>query len=252
MSVIMETQEVYKAFGGLMALNHVDVKIEEGKISGLIGPNGAGKTTLFNVLSGFIRPDRGRVLFKNRDICGEDPYKIVHLGLARSWQGLRLFENLTVLENVAMSLPRGKEESALKIILGSWAKNRRKVQRATEILEMVQIKSRARVPVKELSYAEQKLVAIARLLATEAEVLLLDEPTSGLDEKTVNQVIAPLLKELVARRGKTICLVEHSIKLVFNMCDWVFCLNEGQIAASGRPLELRQDEELNRVFFQTI
>ena len=252
MSVIMETQEVYKAFGGLMALNHVDVKIEEGKISGLIGPNGAGKTTLFNVLSGFIRPDRGRVLFKNRDICGEDPYKIVHLGLARSWQGLRLFENLTVLENVAMSLPRGKEESALKIILGSWAKNRRKVQRATEILEMVQIKSRARVPVKELSYAEQKLVAIARLLATEAEVLLLDEPTSGLDEKTVNLVIAPLLKELVARRGKTICLVEHSIKLVFNMCDWVFCLNEGQIAASGRPLELRQDEELNRVFFQTI
>ena len=252
MSVIMETQEVYKAFGGLMALNHVDVKIEEGKISGLIGPNGAGKTTLFNVLSGFIRPDRGRVLFKNRDICGEDPYKIVHLGLARSWQGLRLFENLTVLENVAMSLPRGKEESAPKIILGSWAKNRRKVQRATEILEMVQIKSRARVPVKELSYAEQKLVAIARLLATEAEVLLLDEPTSGLDEKTVNLLIAPLLKELVARRGKTICLVEHSIKLVFNMCDWVFCLNEGQIAASGRPLELRQDVELNRVFFQTI
>jgi len=248
----METQGVYKAFGGLMALNQVDVKIEEGKISGLIGPNGAGKTTLFNVLSGFITPDRGRVLFKNRDICGEDPYKIVHLGLARSWQGLRLFEHLTVLENVAMSLPRGKEEGALKIILGSWVKNRRKVQRATEILELVQIKSRAQVPVKELSYAEQKLVAIARLLATEAEVLLLDEPTSGLDEKTVNLVIAPLLKELVAQRGKTICLVEHSIKLVFNMCDWVFCLNEGQIAASGRPQELRQDEELNRVFFQTI
>ena len=235
-----------------MALNQVDVKIEEGKISGLIGPNGAGKTTLFNVLSGFITPDRGRVLFKNRDICGEDPYKIVHLGLARSWQGLRLFEHLTVLENVAMSLPRGKEEGALKIILGSWVKNRRKVQRATEILELVQIKNRAQVPVKELSYAEQKLVAIARLLATEAEVLLLDEPTSGLDEKTVNLVIAPLLKELVAQRGKTICLVEHSIKLVFNMCDWVFCLNEGQIAASGRPQELRQDEELNRVFFQTI
>jgi branched-chain amino acid transport system permease protein len=252
MSVIMETQEVYKSFGGLMALNQVDVKIEEGKISGLIGPNGAGKTTLFNILSGFIKPDRGRVLFKNRDICGEAPYKIVHLGLARSWQGLRLFENLTVLENVAMSLPRGEEENALKIIIGSWAKNRRKVQKATEILELVQIKGRAQVLVKELSYAEQKLVAIARLLATEAEVLLLDEPTSGLDEKTVNLVIAPLLKELVAQRGKTICLVEHSIKLVFHMCDWVFCLNEGKIAASGHPLDLRQDEELNRAFFQTI
>lgn len=252
MSVIMETQGVYKSFGGLMALNQVDVKIEEGKISGLIGPNGAGKTTLFNVLSGFIKPDRGRVLFKNRDICGENPYQIVHLGLARSWQGLRLFENLTVLENVAMSLPRGEEEGALKTILGSWAKNLRKVRRATEILELVQIESRATALVKELSYAEQKLVAIARLLATEAEVLLLDEPTSGLDEKTVNLVIAPLLKELVAQRGKTICLVEHSIKLVFHMCDWVFCLSEGKIAASGHPLDLRQDEELNRAFFQTI
>jgi len=252
MSVIMEAQGIYKSFGGLMALNQVDVKIEEGKISGLIGPNGAGKTTLFNVLSGFIKPDRGRVLFKNRDIRGEDPYQVVHLGVARSWQGLRLFENLTVLQNVVMSLPRGEEEGALKIILGSWSKNRRKVQRAMEILELVQIKNRAAALVKELSYAEQKLVAIARLLATEAEVLLLDEPTSGLDEKTVNLVIAPLLKELVVQRGKTICLVEHSIKLVFHMCDWVFCLNEGKIAASGHPLDLREDKELNRAFFLTI
>ena len=252
MSVIMEARGVFKSFGGLMALNDVDVKIEEKRISGLIGPNGAGKTTLFNVLSGFIKPDRGRVLFKEQDICGEDPYRIVHRGLARSWQGLRLFENLTVLENVAMSLPRGEEERAVKILLGSWARNRAKVRRATEILELVQIHNRAAALVKELSYAEQKLVAIARLLATEAEVLLLDEPTSGLDEKTVNQVIAPLLKKLVAEKGKTVCLVEHSIKLVFHMCDWVFCLSEGKIAASGHPLDLRRDEELNRAFFQMV
>jgi ABC-type branched-subunit amino acid transport system ATPase component len=100
-----------------------------------------------------------------------------------------------------------------------------------------------------LSYAEQKLVAVARLLATGAEVLLLDEPTSGLDEKTVNQVIAPLLRELISQSGKTICLVEHSIKLVFHMCDYVFCLNEGRIVACGNPLELRQDEKLQRAFF---
>jgi ABC-type branched-subunit amino acid transport system ATPase component len=174
------------------------------------------------------------------------------MGVARSWQGLRLFENLTVMENVAMSLPRNEKENAVKIILGSWVKSQTKVKRALEILELIQIKDRASVLVKELSFAEQKLVAIARLLATEAEVLLLDEPTSALDEKTVNMVIAPLLKELVIQRGKTICLVEHSIKVVFNMCDKVFCLNEGQIVASGHPLDLRQDEELNRAFFQTI
>lgn len=252
MSIILEAEGIHKAFGGLMALYNVDVKIEERKITGLVGPNGAGKTTLFNVLSGFIKPDRGRILFKNRDITGEDPQKIVHRGVARSWQGLRLFENLTVLENVAMSLPRNDKENAAKIILGSWLKNQTKVKRAQEILELIQIKDRASAPVKELSFAEQKLVAIARLLATEAEVLLLDEPTSGLDEKTVNMVIAPLLQELVIQRGRTICLVEHSIKVVFNMCDMVFCLNEGQIVASGHPLDLRQDEELNRAFFQTI
>jgi branched-chain amino acid transport system permease protein len=252
MSIILEAEGIHKAFGGLMALYNVDVKIEERKITGLVGPNGAGKTTLFNVLSGFIKPDRGRILFKNRDITGADPQKIVHMGVARSWQGLRLFENLTVLENVAMSLPRDDEENAAKIILGSWKQSQTKVKRAQEILELIQIKDRASSPVKELSFAEQKLVAIARLLATEAEVLLLDEPTSGLDEKTVNTVIAPLLQELVIQRGRTICLVEHSIKVVFNMCDTVFCLNEGQIVASGHPLDLRQDEELNRAFFQTI
>jgi branched-chain amino acid transport system permease protein len=252
MSIILEAEGIHKAFGGLMALYNVDVKIEERKITGLVGPNGAGKTTLFNVLSGFIKPDRGRILLKNKDITGEDPQKIVHMGVARSWQGLRLFENLTVMENVAMSLPRNEKENAVKIILGSWVKSQTKVKRALEILELIQIKDRASVLVKELSFAEQKLVAIARLLATEAEVLLLDEPTSALDEKTVNMVIAPLLKELVIQRGKTICLVEHSIKVVFNMCDKVFCLNEGQIVASGHPLDLRQDEELNRAFFQTI
>ncbi len=252
MSIILEAAGVHKAFGGLMALHNVDVKIEERKITGLIGPNGAGKTTLFNVLSGFMKPDRGQILFKNRDITGEDPQKIVHLGMARSWQGLRLFENLTVLENVAMSLPRNDNENAVKIILGSWLKNQTKIKKALEVLELIQIKDRASALVKELSFAEQKLVAIARLLATEAEVLLLDEPTSGLDEKTVNMVIAPLLKELVAQRGRTIFLVEHSIKVVFNMCERVFCLNEGQIVASGHPLDLRQDEELNRAFFQII
>ena len=130
MSVILETQGIHKSFGGLKALYHVDVKIEEGKISGLIGPNGAGKTTLFNVLCGFLKPDRGRILLKERDITEEPPHNIVGLGVARSWQGLRLFENLTVLENVVMSLPRDGRDHPVKIILGSWAKSRAGVSSA--------------------------------------------------------------------------------------------------------------------------
>ena len=118
------------------------------------------------------------------------------------------------------------------------------------ILDLVTIKDRAFTLVKDLSFAEQKLVAVARLLATESEVLLLDEPVSGLDEKTVEKVVTPLLKELVSQNGKTICLVEHSIKLVFNMCDTVYCLNQGEIVAAGDPHQLRRDEELKRAFFQ--
>ncbi len=249
MAGILEGKGIDKTFGGLQALNQVDVSIAQGKITGLIGPNGAGKTTLFNVLSGFLKPDRGRVTFKNTDITYNAPQAIVHQGIARSWQGLRLFGNLTVLENIMMSIPRGEKESSISTLLTPWGRNKEKSERALEISKLVNIGDRVHYPVRELSYAEQKLVAVARLLATGAEVLLLDEPTSGLDEKTVNQVIAPLLRELISKSGKTICLVEHSIKLVFHMCDYVFCLNEGRIVACGNPLELRQDEKLQRAFF---
>ena len=249
MAGILEGKGIDKTFGGLQALKQVDVSIAQGKITGLIGPNGAGKTTLFNVLSGFLKPDRGQVTFKNTDITYKAPQAIVHQGIARSWQGLRLFGNLTVLENIMMSIPRGEKENSISTLLTPWSRNKEKSERALEISRLVNIGDRVHYAVQELSYAEQKLVAVARLLATGAEVLLLDEPTSGLDEKTVNQVIAPLLRELISQSGKTICLVEHSIKLVFHMCDYVFCLNEGRIVACGNPLELRQDEKLQRAFF---
>jgi len=249
MGDILVGKSIDKSFGGLRALNQVDVQVEEEKVTGLIGPNGAGKTTLFNVLSGFIKPDKGQVLFKGIDISRTRPHEIVHLGMARSWQGLRLFDNLTALENIVMSMPRRKNGNPLKLILGSWRKDTEKVEKAHEILKAINMDPRAGHLVKELSYAEQKLIVIGRLLATGAEALLLDEPTSGLDEKTVNDLITPLLKNIVSQHKKTIFIVEHSIKLVFNMCDCVICLNEGNVVACGDPIELRTDKELNRAFF---
>jgi len=252
MGTILEGKGIYKGFGGLQALSNVNVKIEEKKITGLIGPNGAGKTTLFNILSGFIKPEKGKILFKDKEITREKPHDVVLLGLARSWQGLRLFENLTVLENIVMSLPTYKSENVAKIIFVPWSKNKAKLTRAMEILDLITIKDRAFTLIRDLSFAEQKLVAVARLLATDSEVLLLDEPVSGLDEKTVEKVVTPLLRELVMKNGKTICLVEHSIKLVFNMCDTVYCLNQGEIVAAGEPRQLSQDEKLKRAFFQIV
>jgi branched-chain amino acid transport system permease protein len=249
MGDILVGKNINKYFGGLQALKQVNVQVEERKITGIIGPNGAGKTTLFNVLSGFIKPDEGQVLFKGMDITKTKPHDIVHLGMARSWQGLRLFDNLSALENIAMSIPRHKNENPLKLAFSLWKKNKEKIEKAYEILKAIDMQDRADRPVKESSYAEQKLVAIGRLLATEAEALLLDEPTSGLDEKTVFEVIVPLLKNIVSQQKKTIFLVEHSIKLVFSMCDCVICLNEGNVVACGDPVELRTDDDLKRAFF---
>ena len=200
------------------------------------------------MLSGFVKPDKGQVLFKGTDITKTKPHDIVHLGMARSWQGLRLFDNLSALENIAMSIPRHKNENPFKLAFSSWKKNKEKIEKSYEILKAIDMQDRAERPVKESSYAEQKLVAIGRLLATEAEALLLDEPTSGLDEKTVFEVIVPLLKNIVSRQKKTIFLVEHSIKLVFSMCDCVICLNEGNVAAVATLWSCARTTTLNAHF----
>jgi len=250
MGVILECRGIGKKFGGLTAISDVDFEIEERQITGLIGPNGAGKTTLFNILSGFIKPDSGSLFFRSMKIPKANTQSIVELGIARSWQGLRLFGNLTVLENVFMAFPQKYSSNPLRWLLGSWAKNLSRIEQAHEILSLLRMQDKADTLVNELSYAEQKLVSIARLMATEAEVLLLDEPTSGLDHKTVETVILPLIKTLVERRAKTVCIVEHSIQLVFDICDSVCCLNEGRIMARGAPAILREDEELDRIFFQ--
>ena len=139
MASILEGKGIDKGFGGLQALNQVDVSIAQGKITGLIGPNGAGKTTLFNVLSGFLKPDRGQVMFKNLDITHKAPQAIVHQGIARSWQGLRLFENLTVLENIMMSIPRREKENPISILLTPWTRKKEKLERALEISRLVNI-----------------------------------------------------------------------------------------------------------------
>lgn len=250
MGIILEARGIVKKFGGLTALWNVDIQIEESQITGLIGPNGAGKTTIFNVLSGFINPNSGNVLFKKRELGRLNSHEIVNLGVARTWQGLRLFGNLTVLENIFMAFPQKYSHNPLRLFMYSWEKNLGRREQAREILSLVKMQDESDTIVNQLSYAEQKLVAIARLMATEAEVLLFDEPTSGLDEKTVNTLILPLIKGLVEKENKTVLIVEHSIQLVFDICDTVFCLNEGQVMASGAPEVLREDKELNRIFFQ--
>lgn len=247
--VILEGRGISKSFGGLMALSEVNIQIKENCITGLIGPNGAGKTTLFNILSGFLKPDRGIVLLQSNEITGLAPNRIVRCGMARSWQGLRLFGNLTVIENIVMGCPKQASQNPLIYSMKKWSQNSA-LDSAFKILGMINMDEKAKILVKELSYAEQKLVAIGRLLATESNVLLLDEPTSGLDEKTLRTILVPLIKNLSANQGKTFCIVEHSVQIMFDLCQEVFCLSEGRILASGEPDVLKKDERINEVFFQ--
>ncbi len=251
---LLEAKEISKSFGGLKAVDNVSVSLEEKRITGLIGPNGAGKTTMFNVLTGFLPPDRGKIYYRSRDITGMPPYRLVHLGIARSWQGVRLFYELTALDNVLMAIPRQTGENAVMALFVPFRLRREQknnVEKAMSSLEFVNLADKAGEIVANLSFAEQKLLSVARLLATEANLLLLDEPMSGMDLATTQKVMYPLIHSLVEQKGKTVCIVEHNLDVVKACCEWVYFMDQGKLIAQGPPLEIMANPELGHVYFGT-
>ncbi len=250
--VIFEAKDVCKYFGGLKAVNHVSFKIESDKISGFIGPNGAGKTTLFNTMTGFLKVDNGRCFFKSSDITNWLPHRIMRKGIGRSWQQVRLFDELTVLENVLVALPKSAGDNPISAIapwLNTPARRRSDIEKAKSYLEFVGAVDAADKKIGDISYPEQKLVSIARLLATEAEFLLLDEPMSGLDMMVLENTLVPLVHKLATQEGKTICIIEHSIDIIKKLCNWLFFLSNGQLIAQGKPQELLENPELALIYF---
>ena len=208
------------SFGGLKALNDCSFTIEQGRITCLVGPNGAGKTTVFNVITGFHRPNAGSVSFKGQSLDGLKPQAIVATGIARTFQNLRLFIDLTAMDNVLTSLPLQAGEEPLAAIFRPFhvaAAQRRRRDEARVILERVGLSRRANDFVRNLSYGEQKLLIIARVLATGAELLLLDEPASGLSAGALDGVMA-LLRRL-QQDGKTLLVVEHNTRVVQKIAE---------------------------------
>jgi len=247
-----EAVDVCKSFGGVRAVDHVSFKLEEDKISGFIGPNGAGKTTLFNLMTGFLPLDKGRLIYDSEVITNWAPHRIMRRGISRSWQQVRLFEELTVLENVLVALPKSAGDNPIEALF-PWGKiGRRKrgdLEKALSYLEFVGLADAANKDVKDLAFPEQKLVAIARLLATEARLLLLDEPMSGLDMKVLENTLLPLVNRLVTLEKKTICIIEHSIEVIKKLCNWCFFLNFGRLLAQGEPQDLIENPELTKIYF---
>jgi len=240
-----------KRFGGVVAVDGVTLHLSPGQVTGLIGPNGAGKTTMFNLLTGFLKPTAGHVRYQDQVLDGLRPHQIVGAGVARSFQDLRLFRRMTVLENVMVALPGQIGEHLWAVFLRSGTVARdeaRNAATARAILEQVGLGHKILESAEDLSYAEEKLLVVARLLATGADALLLDEPLAGLDAATLQRVM-PSIRELAAG-GRIVCIIEHNLDVIRGLCDTAAYLDEGRILAVDTPERLIADPELARRYFQ--
>jgi branched-chain amino acid transport system ATP-binding protein len=243
---ILQTQELAKSFLGLQALQNFSIAVNINEILGLIGPNGAGKTTSFNLLTGFLVPTAGRILFKGEDITGRPPAQITRLGLARTFQNIRIFHSLSVLENVMAAAQLRTHVSLGELILSAPTFRHKEIQiraRAYDLLNLLNLGDYAHRPAASLPYAHQRRLEIARALATEPQLLLLDEPAAGMNPAESDS-LHQLILDLRARFHLTILLVEHDMRLVMNLCERIIVLNYGKIIAEGRPEVVRADPQV--------
>ncbi|MBN1102278.1 MAG: ABC transporter ATP-binding protein [Deltaproteobacteria bacterium] len=243
---IFEARNLFKSFGGLKAIDDLSFSMKGRTITSLIGPNGAGKTTVFSLITGFLKPDTGSIFFKGREITGVAPFRIVQSGIARTFQDVRILGRLSVLENILV----GTKETHRLTLLGSllWRRGLRKkmMDRVHRIMEHFKLDGIAGKLAEDVSYAEQKLIILARALATDPELLLLDEPASGLDQVSIEKMMG-LLRDLVDQ-GKTVFLVEHNMDVVINVSDYVVVLDFGRKIAEGVPEKIRNDEKVLQAY----
>lgn len=243
---MLRLHQLYKAFDGIEALRNFDMELESGKITALIGPNGAGKTTLFNLVTGFIPRTSGQILWKAKDIGRMTPHGIARLGISRTFQEVKLFRSLSVMDNLLMAKRKGAYEG-----FGAALFNRRAFKKLNhhhcfeikERLELLGLSDKADLPASALSYGQSKLVEILRANLTNPALLLLDEPVAGLNPRMV-QLIKSFLTTMVAKNGVTLLLIEHNMPFVFEVADRVVVLNHGSKIAEGSPEAIKNDPKV--------
>jgi ABC-type branched-subunit amino acid transport system ATPase component len=247
---ILSIQGVSKAFGGIQAVQSCSFDVAPGLITGLIGPNGAGKTTVFNLVTGFLRTDTGSIRYKGEEIAGLPPHRVEAKGVVRTFQHLRLWAKMSVLENVLVGCRSPAGEHVLSLFLRPGrvrAEEAAVHERALQVLEFFGLAARAQEIAEDLAYPEQKLLSMARMLATEADLLLLDEPTSGLDSESLARIV-PMVRRLV-ERGKTVLLIEHNMELIAQLSDEVIFLHQGSVIARGNAAQITRDPALTEIYF---
>lgn len=234
---LLEGEKVTKYFGGLAAISDVDFYVDEGEIVGLIGPNGAGKTTLFNLISGAFEPKPGEIRYKGKKINGLSPYQICRLGIARTFQTVKIFGNMPVIDNVRI----GSLFGAQKRLSATEANNV-----AIESLEFVGLSEVAHAPARDLTLAHQKRLEVARALATKPALLMLDEIMAGLNQTELNQAME-LVKKMQGK-GITVIMIEHVMKAIMNICSRIIVLHHGQKIAEGTPQEVANSKTVIEVY----
>ena len=235
-----------KEFGGLLAVNDVDFRVPVGSIVSLIGPNGAGKTTFFNMLTGMYPPTSGRIVFDGHDVTGKPPHAITGLGIARTFQNIRLFEQMSALENVLVGMHVRLRGGIIGSILGLprvRREERRADDRASELLQFCGLVGRSDSIARNLSYGDQRRLEVARALATEPKLLLLDEPTAGMNPQETAS-FTDFVGKLRQEEGLTVLLIEHDMKVVMGISDRVTVLDYGEKIAEGTPQEVQRDERV--------
>jgi branched-chain amino acid transport system ATP-binding protein len=241
--MIFETKNLTKSFGGLMATWDVSLRIQEGELVSIIGPNGAGKTTLFNLLTGHIAPNEGKIFFRGKEITGLPPHTISRLGIGRSFQRLNIFPRLTTFENVQVAV-----FSAQKRSHNLFSRAKALARQETEaILESVDLLEQKDVQGGLLAHGDQKRLEMGIALAVNPTLLLLDEPTQGMSPKET-ALTTTLIQKLVKQRGLTLIFVEHDMNVVFGISDSIKVLHQGRIIFDGKPEDVKRNEEVQRVY----
>ena len=243
---LLEALDVRKEFGGLVAVNDVDFTIPVGAIVSLIGPNGAGKTTFFNMLTGVYQPTRGKIIFDGTDVTGKPPHAITKLGIGRTFQNIRLFQQMTSLENVLVGMHARLHGGIVRSVLrtpGIRREERKAAEHARELLALCALKGRDEDLSRNLPYGDQRRLEVARALATEPKLLLLDEPTAGMNPQETAEFTA-FVGELRTKRDLTVLMIEHDMKVVMGISDRVTVLDYGEKIAEGAPKEIQKDERV--------
>lgn len=242
----LEVNNISRYFGGLQALNEVNFGVDKGEMIGIIGPNGAGKTTLFNVITGFLSPTKGKVIFENEVISGLKPHRIAKGGIIRTFQANVLFGEFTVLENILISIHMKSNIGLKQTLFSTSAFPRSEMDRANEILEFAKLTHLKNHLVKSLPHGNQRMLGVSMAWGAEPKVLLLDEPVTGMNVNEM-RVMGDFIK-ILQSRGITVLLVEHNVKTVMNLCKRIIVLNFGWKIAEGSPDEIRRNKDVIKAY----